>query len=295
VIVTHNSADVVGALLDSLPDALGDLSYETAVVDCGSTDDTVRVLSGREDVRITACANVGYAAGINRGVAAVPGSETVLVLNPDVRLAPGSVVEMLKRMRATGAGVIAPRTFRPDGSLSTSLGRSPTLLRATGLSFTGSPLLSERITGESEYAEPRVVDWAVGAVLLVSRACHDALGGWDESYFLYSEETDFCLRAGDRGYLTYYEPAAEAVHIGGASGRSKETHTMQALNRVRLYARRHRPVPAWAYFGLTVLSEISWAIRGNPFSRAAVGALLRPQQRPEVLGLGDSLLPGQRN
>ena len=61
------------------------------------------------------------------------------------------------------------------------------------------------------------MDWAQGAVVLMSRACFDALNGWDESYFLYSEETDLSLRARDLGLLTRYEPGSVAVHIGGAS------------------------------------------------------------------------------
>jgi GT2 family glycosyltransferase len=291
VVVTHNSAGVVDGLLDSLPEALAGLSCRVVVVDCGSSDATVRRLRARGNVTVVASENVGYAAGINRGVAELPASETILVLNPDVRLGPGSVTAMRQRMRMTGAGIVAPRTYRMDGSLSASLGRAPTLLRASGLSFTGLAAVSERVTDPAEYLLPGVVDWAVGAVLLVSRACHDQLGGWDESYFLYSEEIDFCLRAHDCGWLTYYEPQAVVVHIGGASGQSAETHAMQILNRVRLYARRRGRARGWAYYGLAVLSELSWVTRGNPHSRRALEALLRPARRPKALGLGRSFLP----
>jgi N-acetylglucosaminyl-diphospho-decaprenol L-rhamnosyltransferase len=135
------------------------------------------------------------------------------------------------------------------------------------------------------------VDWALGAVMVVSRTCLDALGGWDASYFLYSEETDFCLRARDFGWETWYEPRAMATHVGGASGRSDKTHVMQIVNRVRLYGRRHGQLASVGYLLLTMLSEVSWILRGHVESRAALRALVLPSRRPAELNSGTSLLP----
>jgi N-acetylglucosaminyl-diphospho-decaprenol L-rhamnosyltransferase len=215
----------------------------------------------------------------------------VLVLNPDVRLHPGAVPALLAALALPHTGIAAPKVLEPDGSLALSLRRDPSLGRALGLGRTGRPGLSEYVTDPREYDAPHVVDWALGAVLLVSRECHDRLGGWDESFFLYSEETDLCLRARDLGLLTRYTPDAVAEHIGGASGQSHSTHVMQIVNRVRLYARRHGVWSAWCYWGLTMLSELSWAARGNRQSWSAMAALLRPSRRPEVLGLGSTVLP----
>ena len=135
------------------------------------------------------------------------------------------------------------------------------------------------------------LDWAVGAILLVGRQCYDALGGLDESYFLYSEETDFSLRARDVGWATVYTPAAGAVHVGGGSGESATTHTMKIVNRVRLYRRRRGDRRAWVYFVLTVLVEIRRAVLGHHWSWFTVRALLRPEGRPAVLGASDGWLP----
>ena len=172
-----------------------------------------------------------------------------------------------------------------------SLRREPTLLRALGLTATRLPALSEYVAQQEDYQRPTTVDWALGAVLLMSRACYDAVGGWDDSYFLYSEETDFCLRARDLGFTTRYEPAAVVVHIGGQSGQSDQTHSMQIVNRVRLYRRRHGLVAAWFYFFLTVASELSWLARGRAESRCAIRALLRPSLRPSELRCSDQLMP----
>jgi GT2 family glycosyltransferase len=284
VVVTHNSRHVIDGLLDGLPAACGTVSYELVVVDNDSTDGTSDDLEAR-GVRVVRSDNLGYSSGINRGVAEVPHTEAVLVLNPDVRLAPGSVVSMLSTLRETGAGVVVPRVTEPDGTLFPSLRREPTIRRWLGLTFTGLPSLSELVTAPEAYARRGVVDWATGAVMLVDRRLHEQLGGWDESYFLYSEETDFCLRARDRGQPTVFEPTAVAEHIGGSSGRSGTTHAMQMVNRVRLYTRRQGLLLGVAYHVLALGREGLKAAAGSERSKASFTALLRPSRRPPELGV----------
>ncbi len=130
----------------------------------------------------------------------------------------------------------------------------------------------------------------MGAVLLVSRACHEALDGWDESYFLYSEETDFAARPRRHGFVIWYEPAAVAVHIGAQSGTSDRTHSMQVLNRVRYYTRRHRGMSAWCYYGASIVAELSKSRSGTQH-RAALRSLVRPASRPDELACGSGRLP----
>lgn len=291
VIVTYNSAAVVGTLLDSLPAALDGLTWQTVVVDNGSTDDTVETVLAYPGVHLVRSSNRGYAAGINLGVTEADPADAVLVLNPDVTLDPGAGRALVEEQRTSGAAIVAPLVRELDGSVSTSLRREPSIARNLGLGRTGRPALSEFVTAAEDYDHAHDVDWAVGAVLLVSRECHTALGGWDESYFLYSEETDFCLRARDLGYRTRYTPRAGSMHIGGASGQSQLTHAMESTNRVRLYRRRHGVVASTAYLALQVASELSWWVRGNPHAPAAVRALLVPSRRPAQLGVSDRLLP----
>ena len=160
-------------------------------------------------------------------------------------------------------GIAAPRVLTPQGRLHLSLRREPTLPRALGLTRTRLAVFSEYVCDPSAYTRPCTVDWALGAALLMSRECYEALGGWDETYFLYSEETDLSLRARDAGLLTRYEPRAVAVHIGGQSGRSHRTHAMQIVNRVRLYRRRHGALASWAYYWLVVANQMSRVPRGR--------------------------------
>jgi GT2 family glycosyltransferase len=172
-----------------------------------------------------------------------------------------------------------------------SLRREPTLPRALGLTRTRLAVFSEYVCDRSAYTRPCTVDWALGAALLMSRECYEALGGWDETYFLYSEETDLALRARDAGLLTRYEPRAVAVHIGGQSGRSHRTHAMQTVNRVRLYRRRHGALASWAYYWLVVANQMSRVPRGRRESWHAVVALLSPDRRPAELGCSGGRMP----
>lgn len=108
-VVTYNSARVVGDLLDSLPDAMAGLAYRVVIVDNGSQDGTAEAVEESVDLLLRG-ENIGYAAAINAAVdfALTSGirPESVLVLNPDVVMAPRSVSVMLDELRRTGAGVV---------------------------------------------------------------------------------------------------------------------------------------------------------------------------------------------
>jgi len=291
VIVTYNSSHDIGDLLDSLPAALDGLAADVVVVDNGSADGTAELVAARGDCRVVRSANVGYAGGINRGVREAAPADAILILNPDARLSEHAVPPLLEALREPRTGIVVPQLRSADGALEPSLRRKPTLLRALGLEKTGMAALSERVGDAAQYSHPHLVDWAQGAAVLMSRECFEALKGWDESYFLYSEETDLSLRARDLGMLTRYEPRSIVVHMGGGSGRNDTTHAMQIVNRVRLYRRRNGVLASWCYFWLAIASEMTWVARGHPQSRFAIAALLRPSLRPAELGCSDRLLP----
>ena len=97
---------------------------------------------------------------------------------------------------------------------------------------------------------------------------------------MYSEETDFCLRARDAGWSARFTPAAEAIHVGGASGRNPDLYAMQVLNRIRLYRRRHGLAATSALVSLVGAREAVFAVRGVPDSRRALECLCRPSRRP---------------
>lgn len=291
VVVAYNSSHVIDMLLDSLPAAFDGIAHEVVVVDNASSDGTAEQVRRRGDCTVVEAPNLGYSAGINRGVAEMVGDGPIYVLNPDVRLAAGSVRPMLEALQDPRIGIAVPRVTDEHGRLSRSMRREPTLPRALGLGRTRRPLLSDSVDDPAAYDHAQACDWALGAVMLVSRECYEKLDGWDESYFLYAEETDFCLRARDQGWLTWYVPEASAMHIGGQSGQNAKTGAMLALNRVRLYGRRHGHLATSLYFAASVVAELSRIPRRYPLAKAAARALLVPAARPRELGLSDGFLP----
>ncbi len=289
VVVTYNSAHVIDDLLDSLPAAVGALTVDVVVVDNGSSDDTPEVVGRRNDCTLIRSTNRGYSAGINTGVNAAQPARATLILNPDVRLLPDAAAIMLS-VAGKGVGIVAPQVRGDDGHLHLSLRREPTILRELGLTRTRLARFSEYVSQTDAYLTPGSFDWALGAVLLVTDECSEAIGGWDESFFLYSEETDLCARARDAGFTPRYEPSAVAVHIGAQSGVNERTYSMQAINRVRYYSRRHSSLASWSYFALSILNELRRTPVG-PQHRHAMLTLLRPGLRPAELNCGGSLLP----
>lgn len=294
-VVTHNSASVLGDCLESLPEALGDIAYELVVVDNASEDATIdvvrRVAPGASVVELET--NDGYARGVNVAWTAAP-SDALLVLNPDVRLEPGSVAALARALAAPGVGIAVPRTVDGRGALVHSLRREPTVRRAfaeavLGGHRAGRAGLGEVVRDPRPYVRPGEPDWASGAVMLVSAKCREAVGAWDESFFLYSEELDFAWRARDHGFRIRYAPDATAVHLGGESGTSAELWRLLTVNRVRAFARRNGGGRGAAFWLAVVLNEALRAARrgtAGATHRAALVALLTPWRRPETPGAG---------
>ena len=289
VIVTHNSADVVGSCLDSLADGLAGVARSSViVVDNHSTDETCSIARRHpQPSRVVRLGrNRGYAAGINAGAACAGDADALLVLNPDARLAPGCVATLASTLALPATGIAVPMIHDADGTVNRSLRRMPTVRRIWGEALLGGvragrfESLSEIIEPPARYRAPGVVDWASGAVMLVSRRCHEAVGGWDESFFLYSEETDFCLRARDHGWLVRYTPAASAVHIGG-HGERTPLRALMVANRMEVFRRRNDGLRSGAYRAGLALHEVLRAGRG-PHYRAAAWMLLvgRPGASP---------------
>lgn len=292
VVVTYNSESLLPGLFDSFREGLAGVRWRLIIVDNASSDGTVataqRLAPDAEVVETGR--NAGYAAGINAGVLAAGEFAAVLVLNPDVRLLPGCGRTLLEALAAPGTGIAVPHLVDGDGKLIETMRREPSVLRALGDAFLGAGqagrfrLLGEVVTDRRRYRSPTVVDWAEGSTLLVSRACWDRCGPWDERFFLYSEETDFALRARDAGLVTRYVPSAHAVHLEGDSRRSPQLWTLVVLNKVRLFRRRHGLARTLAFWAALVLREGSRAVLGQAISRAAVRALVNPAKLRETPG-----------
>jgi GT2 family glycosyltransferase len=244
VVVTYNGMPHLERALESVS------GLETVVVDHGSSDGTVDAVR-RAGVRLVEQENLGLAAGWNRGIRETS-APWIVVLNSDAWLV-GDGAEKLVRFAAgtPRAGWVAPRLLNPDGSLQPSVRGFPTPWRiATEYLFLRklaprSRLVNAFYAGGFGHDEIREVEFAKAAAFLLRREAWEAVGPFDEAFFLFSEETDWSYRARQAGWRTLFFPEAEAVHVGGASWRRESAALFREQVRGHLrFLLKHRGVGA---------------------------------------------------
>jgi len=263
VIVNWNSGPLLAACLDSIqasPDAR--LVRGIFVVDNNSRDGSWDVsCSGPVPVHLLCnSTNRGFAAACNQGANAGE-AEFVLFLNPDSELLPGSLstpLETLQSPDAEGIGVCGIQLLDERGKVARSCSRLPTwrsmaamALRLSGVSKRWFP---PHFLKEWDHAETRVVDQVIGAFFLVRRSQFDALGGFDERFFVYFEEVDLCLRMRQHGFKTLYLATAQAIHAGaGCSSQVRARALFYSLRSRLQFARKHFTGPQAALVCLLTL------------------------------------------
>lgn len=234
IIVNHNTRDLLHASLASLEAAQQPAGgMEVLVVDNASTDGSQDMV--RRDfpgVQLIAKArNLGFAAANNAG-AAVACGRYLLFLNSDTRVSSGALAQPLAYLHAhPGAGAITVRLVYPSGERDPDNHRGfPTpwnaLCHFSGLAklFPGSPLFNGYYQSYADFGRTHAVPVIAGSFMMMPRAVFDELGGWDETYFFYGEDIDFCYRMYQAGYQVIYYPHVEVLHYKGASsGLRKES------------------------------------------------------------------------
>ncbi len=286
VVVTFNSAPVLPGLVASLPDGLAGVEdAHLVVVDNASSDDTlstVRSLIPQADV-VALQHNAGYAAAINAGLRRVGPSDVVVVLNPDISLGHGAVVALRDALANPGVGVTVPRMLTSSGAPAPSLRRDPSARRAWAEAVLGGQLaarlgLGEVVSAPAAYARAHDVDWATGAALAISPTARAVVGEWDESFFLYSEEVDWCRRVRRAGLRVHFVPTAVVRHGGGAYDADPALWRILMANRVRDHARHAGPLSRASHRLALLTGEVlrSTGARGAAH-RAGARAVLSPR------------------
>lgn len=286
ITVTYDSGRIVAEFLESVQRAAlaANVRAQIVIVDNDSSDDTVAVVSRRfPDVEVVPLAsNVGYAAGLNVGLARVPADVPVLVANPDVRLERDAIRQLLRATRGqVDVGAVVPRLESTTGRRLPSQRRDPSIVGTLAEALLGGNLagalgVGEMVTRPSAYARGRDVEWATGAALLMLPEGRRAARRWNESFFLYSEETELFGRLRDGGLRVRYCPSAHAVHIGGDLHASHDLSALRAVNRVRLYRQRHGAFRSALFWAANVVFEARRVVTGSVPARAALRALLQP-------------------
>jgi N-acetylglucosaminyl-diphospho-decaprenol L-rhamnosyltransferase len=241
VVAYRSSAELIGCLDSISADAPP--GSATIVVDNASPDDSATVARSHplRPRIVTSTKNLGFGGGCNLGAHASR-ADGLFFLNPDARLTPGATALLLAALLADpGLGAIGPRVVDPTGqSRSASAGAEPSLSSSVG-HFLGLGRVpgARRLFRPASLADGRVrsrPDWVSGAAMLVRREAFEAVGGFDDRFFMYMEDVDLCRRLRARGWAIAYEPGAIVEHVMG--------HSQSADQTVRWYTAYHLYVAA---------------------------------------------------
>jgi GT2 family glycosyltransferase len=256
IIVSFNTRALLHACLESLRSCR--LPLQTLVVDNASHDGS-QALVREHFPEVTLLAldqNVGFAAANNRGLhhLGIPENNPtpyVLLLNPDTVVHPQALETMVAFLDAhPRVGVVGPRLLNPDGSLQRAAFRFPTLSMTLLDLFPPGEVLPGRLYNSwwhGRYSEelgdqPFAIDHPLGACMLVRRDVICQVGAFDERFFMYAEEVDWCYRIRQAGWAIWQQPQAQVTHVGGAATSQFRGAMLRALYASRLrYFRKHLP------------------------------------------------------
>lgn len=251
VTVNWNSGAQLKECLQSFAAVLADDVTVTSVtvVDNASTDGSYE---GLADLSFPAVSlirndrNRGFAAACNQGAAA-SGADYLLFLNPDTRLKPGSLelpARYLQSPHHESVGIVGIQLLDSEGHVARNTARTPTawsmIGNSLGLDRVMPSIFPPLFVTEWAHDETRIVDQVMGAFFFVRRSVFEALGGFDERFFVYYEDLDFAMRARSRGWSSVYLATAQAFHRGqGTTEAATERRTFYFCRSRMLFARKH--------------------------------------------------------
>lgn len=232
VIVAYGSV----TLLQSAVNGLGS-RFRVHIIDNGASDDARRLSETHGYDYLRPPCNIGFAAAVNMGLARASRDADVLLLNPDAQIQPPAVLRLQDALRADPRlAAVAPQLLRPNGSLEPTRWPLPT------------PALPWRGIFGRGAVRRRDQFFVSGAVLLLSSESLRDVGGFDERYFLYAEETDWQKRAFEEGYSVAEVPEVHALHLGGATSRDTTIRDRYFHGSAELYIRKWYGPRGWGVF-----------------------------------------------
>jgi GT2 family glycosyltransferase/tRNA A-37 threonylcarbamoyl transferase component Bud32 len=244
IVVNFNGGDITPACLESIPAGI-----ETVVVDNGSKDGSPDAIAAKfpSAKLLRYAVNMGFARAVNQGVAASAG-KYVCLLNNDARLSPDTLSTLAAYMDAhPDVGMTAPQLLHEDGRKQHSFDNFPSLATA----FLNKSLLrllapSKFPSKSQEYSEPREVESVIGACMMVRRELIERIGPLDEAFFLFLEETDWCLRAWRAGSKVVFVPSSKVVHLQGKTrDKARVRGRIEYTRSFFKYFRKNRPGSYW--------------------------------------------------
>lgn len=278
IVVSWNVRLYLERCLSALQKARQGIRSEVIVIDNHSQDGTAEYLAElpKEGLKVILNdENLGFAKAVNQGIRVSQG-EFILLLNPDTEVEEGALSTMVAFMRAhTDAGIAGCKIVNADGSLQPSVRMFPDLASQTLVALKlhrllpGVRWLGRYFARDFDYNKAQEVDQVMGAFFLFRRELVAKIGPFDEGFFLWFEEVDFCRRAKNGGWKIMYTQEAQVRHIGGRSFAQLPPLARQRIFNasMRHYVRKHVGFPA--YLALLVINPLSLLIA------AAVGVAAR--------------------
>ena len=220
IIVNWNTRDILMDCLNSIYKTVKDIDLEIYVVDNNSTDGSQPAVKKEfPDVRLIENeTNTGFAHANNQALSIMQGKFAVL-LNSDAVLKENSINKLLAFMTGNpSAGIAGVQLLNDDGSRQNSIDNFP----STETEIFNKSILRLFFPGKYpskniSYKDPIEVDSVIGACMIVRREAMDEVGVFDEDYFIFLEETDWCFRMNKKGWKVYHVPDAEVFHLSGHS------------------------------------------------------------------------------
>jgi GT2 family glycosyltransferase len=275
VIVNYRTADLAIECLRSLATEVGGIPGTRVVVtDNDSGDDSVKLIQSAIEKHAWTWAslmslpkNGGFAYGNNAAITPALKSadppEYVYLLNPDTVVLPGALNELVKFLDENAkVGIAGGRALNPDGTVRNSMFRFHSVLSELEGSLrlgVVSKLLRKHIIASPPPDEPSPADWVSGASMMIRRDVLEKVGLLDEGYFMYFEETDFCLRAARAGWPTWYVPASKIIHLVGQSSGVTGTKKWTKRRPPYWFASRHRYFRQHYGTLKTLAADVLWA------------------------------------
>jgi GT2 family glycosyltransferase len=278
IIVSANSARWLEPCLSSVLAHAGGATLELIVVDNASTDGTRELVESRfPQVHVVSSPNRGFAYGNNRGLECTA-ARYALLLNPDTELLQGTLRELIDVLDARPEiGLAGVRQVDGDGAPLPTIRRFPNAARALGEALFSErwPVrpawAGERVLDPRAYAREQECDWTAGSFMLVRREALRSAGVLDERFFLYSEETDLCLRVKHAGWRICHLPGMTIRHHAGKDGVRPTLIAQDALSR-KLYARKHlAPAHRGLFLGAVGLRHLIRAAGSNAATARIAG------------------------
>ena len=254
IVVTFNSAHLVGRCLSSVFGHETARSHEVIVFDNASADGTTQLIEAQfpDTIVISSTENIGYGSGINRATGYASG-RYFMFLNPDAELTPGVIDRLLRVLECDSRiGIVGPRLVFMDGTVQYSARRFPAAGRLWAEVLRIHLLLPRRLRSKwflgtyFDQDESGVVDWISGACHVVSRRTWDTVGELTERTFCGFDDLEYCMRARKLGLRTWFCASAVVKHEGSALvGRRWSTSDLATLAINSLYVVLQQHWPRW--------------------------------------------------